>query len=332
MYVVINACFLVRIRLPIKSTADLAAIFNRQFRNASVLALEPGVVEGYVDVLILPNIRLFRVALNASVALHADRCIGKKIFSIDLSDALYSDFIQAQGIALTRPALFGFNANLKDLDLVLPAGRQMCAIALQDDFLLGQMQRLACEEVLETLDQFNVLSNSFVSSGLKVAIAECWSSNRLVLEDNLECEIVASLIQCLLDKNERKVARISSRQDRHDAALRILSMTFSDPRQPFEIQDLANLLHQSRTSIFSGCKEKFGMSPVQVVRSVRLHQVRHALTDVEFSVQNNLNGVVDTAEYFGFVGRSHFARYYKNEFRETPRQTLASRRKSELIF
>ena len=136
----------------------------------------------------------------------------------------------------------------------------------------------------------------------------------------------------MLDKNERKVARISSRQDRHDAALRILSMTFSDPRQPFEIQDLANLLHQSRSSIFSGCKEKFGMSPVQVVRSVRLHQVRHALTDVEFSVQNNLNGVVDTAEYFGFVGRSHFARYYKNEFRETPRQTLASRRKSELIF
>ena len=74
------------------------------------------------------------------------------------------------------------------------------------------------------------------------------------------------------------------------------------------------------------------MSPVQVVRSVRLHQVRHALTDVEFSVQNNLNGVVDTAEFFGFVGRSHFARYYKNEFRENPRQTLASRRKSELIF
>ena len=74
------------------------------------------------------------------------------------------------------------------------------------------------------------------------------------------------------------------------------------------------------------------MSPVQVVRSVRLHQVRHALTDVEFSARNNLNGVVDTAEYFGFFGRSHFARYYKNEFKETPRQTLALRRKSELVF
>ena len=233
---------------------------------------------------------------------------------------------------MTRPALFGFNANLKDLDLVLPAGSQLCTVVLQDDFLLAQVQRLACEEVLEIVDQFNVLSNSFVSSDLMTAIAKCWSSSRVVSEDIMEFEIVAALMQCLLDRNERKVATIASRQDRHEAALRILAMTFSDPTQPFEIQDLANLLHQSRTSIFSGCKEKFGMSPVQVVRSVRLHQVRHALTDVEFSALNNLNGVVDTAEYFGFVGRSHFARYYKNEFMETPRQTLALRRKSEQIF
>ena len=321
-----------RKRLPFKSTADLAAIFNRQLHNVSVLALEPGVVEGFVDVLILPNIRLFRVTLNAPVALYADRRLGKKVFSIDLSEVISSDFIQAQGIALTRPALFGFNANLKDLDLVLPAGSQLCTVVLQDDFLLAQVQRLACEEVLEIVDQFNVLSNSFVSSDLMTAIAKCWSSSRVVSEDIMEFEIVAALMQCLLDRNERKVATIASRQDRHEAALRILAMTFSDPTQPFEIQDLANLLHQSRTSIFSGCKEKFGMSPVQVVRSVRLHQVRHALTDVEFSALNNLNGVVDTAEYFGFVGRSHFARYYKNEFMETPRQTLALRRKSEQIF
>ena len=74
------------------------------------------------------------------------------------------------------------------------------------------------------------------------------------------------------------------------------------------------------------------MSPVQIIRSVRLHQVHHALLDIEFSARNNLSGVVDTAEYFGFVGRSHFARHYKNEFTETPRQTLARRYKSEQIF
>ena len=69
-----------RKRLPFKSTADLAAIFNRQLSNASVLALQSGIIEGCVDVLVLPNIRLFRVTLNAPVALYADRRLGKKYF------------------------------------------------------------------------------------------------------------------------------------------------------------------------------------------------------------------------------------------------------------
>ena len=320
------------IRLPIKSTADLSAIFNRQLRNASVLSLERGNIHGYVDVLPLANLRIFRIDINKSVAIYADRNSDKRIFSLDLSPTSPNHCIRAQGISLTRPALFGFNSNLKDMDLVLPACSSMCAIVVSDCFLLSQLQGLGCVEVLEILERFNVLANSSTSCELANSLSQCWASSRLVSDDVFECEIVAALMQCLLDRNERKVARPASRQDRHDAALKILSMTFANPTKPLEIQDLSNLLHQSRTTLFSGCKEKFGMSPVQVVRSVRLHQVRHALLDVEFSAQNNLNGVIDTAEHFGFVGRSHFAKYYKNEFMETPRQTLACRRKSEQVF
>ena len=320
------------VRLPIKSTADLAVIFNRQLRNTSILSLESGDIQGYVDVLPLPNVRIFQIKTNRPISIFADRDSGKRIFAIDLTLPSPSDCIQAQGVSLTRPALFGFNSGVKDMDLVLPACSSMCAIAMSDDFLLTQLEDFACLAALETLEKFNVLANSSVSAGLAKALTECWSSRRFVSKEVLEFEIIAALIECLVDANERKVARLSTRQDRHDAALRILSMIFEDPTRPFEIQDIAKLLHQSRTSIFHGCKEKFGMTPVQVVRSVRLHQVRHALLDVEFSAQNNLSGVVDTAEYFGFVGRSHFAKYYKNEFTETPRQTLALRRKAEHVF
>ena len=320
------------IRLPIKSTADLAAIFNRQLRNASVLSLEQGALRGYLDVLPLANLRIFLMKANKSLAICADRDSGKRLFSIDLSPVFSSDCIQAQGVSLTRPALFGFKSNIKDTDLVLPACSSMCAIALSDRFLLEQLQSFECVDALGTLEKFNVLANSAVSRDLVAALRQCWDSSRVVTDDVLESEIVAALIQCLVDHNQRKVAIPVSRQDRHDAALRVLSMAFAEPNKPLEIQDLSDLLHQSRTSIFCGCKEKFGMSPVQVVRSVRLHQVRHALLDVEFSEQHNLNGVVDTIDYFGFVGRSHFARYYKNEFMETPRQTLARRRKAEQVF
>ena len=320
------------IRLPIKSTADLAGVFNRQLRNTSVLSLERGSIQGYVDVLPLRNLKIFRITTNRPIALFADRDSGKRTFSVDLSPSSPSDCIQAQGISLTRPALFGFRSNIKDMDLVLPATSSMCAILVSDEFLLSQLQSFECVDARETLDKFNVLANSSISSDLLNALRKCWDSWRLLSGEMLESEIIATLIQCMVDPNQRKVARAPTRQDRHKAALKVMSMAFNEPTKPFEIQDLSNLLNQSRTSIFSGCKEKFGMSPVQVVRSVRMHQVRHALLDVEFSEKHNLKGVVDTAEYFGFIGRSHFARYYKNEFMETPRKTLTHRRNKEKTF
>ena len=74
------------------------------------------------------------------------------------------------------------------------------------------------------------------------------------------------------------------------------------------------------------------MSPLQVVRSVRLHQVRHALMDTEFCIENDIHSVSDIASYFGFIGRSHFARYYKKEFLEMPSQTLSNRRHADYAF
>ena len=320
------------IRIPLRSTADIATIFNRKLRNTSVLSLESGNIHGYVDVLPLPNLRLFRIKLNKTIALCADRSSDVRVFSIDLSPNFHSDYIKAQGISLTRQALFGFNYNLKDMDLVLPASSNICVVSVVDEFFACQLKRLECIEAFDTLECFNVLSNSSVSSDLVSVLNQSWSNPRLLLDSVLENELIVALIQCLVDTSERKVSKPASRQDRHNAALRFLKTTFLDPTKAFEVQDLSILLHQSRTSIFSGCKEKFGMSPIQVSRSVRLHQVRHALLDVEFSQLHNLNGVADTAAYFGFVGRSHFSRNYKNEFMETPRQTLALRRKSKQIF
>ena len=82
------------IRLPLRSTTDLANIFNRKLRNTSVLSLQSGNIEGYVDVLPLPNLRLFRIKLNKTIALCADRSSDVK-FSIDLSPFFCYDYINS---------------------------------------------------------------------------------------------------------------------------------------------------------------------------------------------------------------------------------------------
>ena len=321
-----------RFRLAINSTVDIASIFNRQLANTSVLSLGTGNVSGFVDVIPLENIRLFSIKVDQPLAIFADRSCEKILFSIDLQHSSANDCLKAQGVSLSRAALFGFNSGLSDMDLLLPASSNMCCVAIPAKFLIKRLEKLNCTELQEVLDNFNILVNSVVSGRLISILQQCWDSSLPISNEYLEDEIICTLVECLADQADRKIGRALNRQDRHQAALDVLSTTYLTPTKAFEVQDLSDLLHQSRTSLFNGCKEKFGMSPVQVVRSVRLHQVRYALLDIEFCIENNLNGVIDTAEFFGFAGRSHFAKHYKNEFKETPRQTLSLRRKAEKVF
>ena len=321
-------------RFPVHSTVRLSEILNRQLRNTSVLALEKGSINGSVDVIPLSNCRLFRIVLDKTVAIHAERRPGNIFFSVDLSSESSAESICAQGVSLSRKALFGFNSNLKDLDLILPSSTRMCTIAVPADVLECRLTGLRFSGALNFIDRFNVLANNSItaSDGLISLLSECWNSPQGISPLSFEDQIFSSLADCLIDKVNRKAAPPLVRKDRHAAALGILSVVNSAPFKYFEIQDLANLLHQSRTSLYGACKDKFGMSPVQVVRSVRLRQVNHALLDTEFCLKNNLFSVSDVAQYFGFASRSQFTKYYKMELMETPGQTLSRRRHEEKNF
>ena len=322
------------VRFPVQSTVGLARVLNRQLNNTSVLALEKGPVNGSVDIIALNCIKLFRLVLNKSVAIYAERRFGNIFFSVDLSLESSAEPIHAQGVSITRKALFGFNSNLRDLDLILPSSTIMCTISVPIDVLERRLMGFQYAGALNFLDRFNVLANDLVttSNGVISLLSECWDSpqdaSRVLLED----QILSVLADCLMDKENRKVAPPLDRKDRHAAALGILNLVNSVPSKYFEVGELASLLHHSRTSLYSACIEKFGMSPVQVVRSVRLRQVNHALLDTEFCLMNGLSNVSDISQYFGFASRSQFTKYYKKEMLETPGQTLSRRRNEEKSF
>ena len=322
------------LRFGIKSTVEMAVMLNRSFVGSSVLSLERGPVDGAVQILPLPNIKLVLVELNKKVAFCADRKGGNYHFSLNLSDDPARECVVAQGVSISRPAIFGFNNELKDLDLQLSTGCRFCSIIIPDLFLMNKLTEYGATNVQNILDKFNILSSGPVPSGLILYLSQLWSNlPSLAMSPGLiEDEILSILIECFMSNHNRKLGIAIGRRDRHEAALQVLALTSSSPSKPFEIQDLCSLLHQSRTSVFNGCKEKFQMSPLQVVRSVRLHQVRHALMNTEFCVENNIHGVLGVAAHFGYVGRSHFARYYKQEFLEMPSQTLSNRRYADYAF
>lgn len=204
-------------RFGIKSTVDMSAILNRQFIGSSVLSLEKGPIAGVVQILPLPNIRLVLIELNKKVAFCADRKTGNYHFSVNLSDDPSRDTVVAQGVSIARPAIFGFNKELKDLDLQLSTGCRFCSIVIPELFLKTKLSEYGTNNIQDILNKFNILSSGPVPSGLILYLSRLWANiTSIILSPELiEDEILSTLIECFVSGDNRKVGIAIDRRDRH---------------------------------------------------------------------------------------------------------------------
>ena len=104
------------------------------------------------------------------------------------------------------------------------------------------------------------------------------------------------------------------RQERHNAALKLLHRCMASPKDLSSSDVLSEELAVSRSALSKGCQEHFALTPTQLQRSIRLDRVRTELLQG--------NGRIGTiAAEFGFQSRSHFARRYREQFAELPQTT-----------
>lgn len=91
--------------------------------------------------------------------------------------------------------------------------------------------------------------------------------------------------------------------------------------RPLHVSELCSALKVTRRTLHRAFAETLGMGPTAYLRSRRLSAIRSALrrherTDVSIG---------DLAFEFGFPEPGRFAAYYRNQFGETPSETLRSR-------
>ena len=87
--------------------------------------------------------------------------------------------------------------------------------------------------------------------------------------------------------------------------------------RPITIEELARVTNVSARSLFSSFKAGRGYSPMDFVRRVRLARARQKL-----SKPDGETSVTAVAFECGFGNAGHFAKYYRENFGETPSQTL----------
>ena len=132
----------------------------------------------------------------------------------------------------------------------------------------------------------------------------------------------ALLIECFMRPDNISTAGIQL-SNRAELMQDLLNYGFSNPSEAISLEALSKTLLKSPSSITKASREQFGVSPMQLLKQIRLQQVQNLLMDHDRQHQLGTRSVSSIAQQFGFTAPNHFARDYKIMFGEGPSQTLS---------
>ena len=310
------------ILLPFKSAVELNVLMQRICSGTSVLQTGTGPCEGTITGVNVGMLHLVRIEISTAIAFTGARDLEKTSIAIELSPYKECWRHRPYGVELDAPALFGYNWTLHDVDLRLAAGTQIGVVFIQRKKLRRWLNERGFEHVFEDLHKTNVTyAGSKATRKLRNHLRAIFAGKGT--GDAIEDEMLLLELCDLFTKTEHKDPVIA-RRERAEVALKALHLQTANPDVPFEVTQLPALLHQSRSSIFDGCRDRFGMPPADLLRTVRLQQVHHMLKRPDLRRAKGLEGVEEVAKHYGFASRSHFSKHYKQLFTCTPRKDLVN--------
>ena len=307
----------------VQSCADLQELFKPISCDLAALQLSNGPMDGRLRVFSLGACRLTLLETNQSLFISGTRRPKPCTIALDLGQTTTPGAATAQGIPLPWDGLMGYNFQLRDFDLQLPANCRLVTIIISKDHLLDRLsQRQQTKLVLDRWEKTNQLELKGPSGAAlqKLLHALTNTSNQPTAPDAADC-LITALLDCF-EHQSADTRPVGKRQIRHQAAIELLHWCQQHPQDNATIDQMSQVLFQSRTSLFKGCQEHFGRTPLELQRSIRLDLVRQLLLNPERCKSLKLDGVGAIAAKHGFQSRSHFARRYEQRYGELPQDTL----------
>ena len=307
-----------------RSCAELQELFQPVSTDLSALQLSQGSLQGRLQILSLGLFRLTLLETNQTIFLSGTRRPQPCTIAIPLSDPQSADPIRAQGIDMPWPGLMGYNHQLRDFDLRLPANTPLASVIISKEHLHERHQQCKAGDLpLERWERSNQLELCEpIRTQLRTQLGDIVDNQSSRHMNKATDQLIDTIFQAFQSLNARTLP-IAKRQTRHAAAIELLHWCSNNPSKNLTITELSDVLYQSRTSLFNGCQDHFGRTPTELQRCIRLDLVRQLLLNPKRSDALKLKGVGAIATHMGFTSRSHFARRYKQQYNELPQNTLS---------
>ena len=296
------------------SCAELAALMEPVSPAMAVLQLSSGRPKGRLRVYGLGNFRVSVLETSQTLFLSGQRRSNRLTLAFELGSTCDLSDLRAQGAAMPWPGFLGFNQELTDFDLRLPAGSQLTTLLLPKALLQDNPRATQGTLVSQRLQQCNLLELKTKQRRDLAALIDELSNNATDQPPEGMAEQLLDVSLTAFAEPTAQTAVNQPRQERHSAALKGLHRCMANPKDLISSDGLSDELAVSRSALFKGCQEHFGLTPTQLQRSIRLDRVRTELLQGDGSI-----GAI--AAEFGFQSRSHFARRYSEQFGELPQTT-----------
>ena len=280
----------------------------------AVLQLSSGPPTGRLRVYGLGTFRVSVLETAPRLFLSGQRRSDRFTLAFELGERCDLRDLRAQGAAMPWPGFLGFNEGLTDFDLRLPAGSQLTTLLLPKALLQDKPRAAEGTLVRQRLQQCNLLELKAQQRRDLAGLVNELSNNATDQPPEPIAEGLLDVVLSAFAEPTAQTALNQSRQERHNAALKLLHRCMANPKDLISSDGLSDELAVSRSALFKGCQEHFGITPTQLQRSIRLDRVRTELLQGDGSI-----GAI--AAEFGFQSRSHFARRYREQFAELPQTT-----------
>ena len=297
------------------SCAGLAALMQPVSPAMAVLQLSCGPPTGRLRVYGLGAFRVSVLETAPRLFLSGQRRSDRFTLAVELGQGCDLNDLRAQGTAMPWPGFVGFNRALKDFDLRLPASSQFVTLLIPTTLEQGDSRLAPGTLTRQRLEQCNLLELKTQQQQQLAGLVERLTSDRK--DPQLE-KLADHFLEVTLAAFEAPAAQtdfIKPRQERHQAALKVLHRYMANPKDLVNSEALSEELAVSRSVLFKGCREHFALTPTQLQRSIRLDRVRREL------LQGSKH-IGSVAADYGFKSRSHFAGRYRDQFGESPQNTL----------
>ena len=188
----------------------------------AVLQLSPGPTQGRLRVYGLGRFRVSVLETSQTLFLSGPRRSDRLTLAFELGSTCDLSKLRVQGAAMPWPGFLGFNQELTDFDLRLPAGSQLTTLLLPKALLQDNPRSAHGTLVSQRLQQCNLLE---LTAQQKADLA-AWLNE---LSNNATDQPPEGMAEGLLDVTLTAFAEPTTRtelnqprQERHSAALKVL--------------------------------------------------------------------------------------------------------------